>query len=178
MKKFLSILSVVILLILGGACSAEREISYSATLIDKAEQYATETFLTENATVEYANGRLPQEKCVVIDTREAFENAFVSFPETVNFEQDILVVYFFTDIYYGLGCTLQSVDVENGVLEIELLHEMITRGWAGSASQPTQRCLVVKLTDCEYESVNVTMEYQTATLWDNILSIWDQLVGV
>ena len=86
------------LCILGPACSYERppeRLPYGAVLFDKAERRATEDFLTENRT------NSPAE-----DDDDEFDSAFDSFPEEVAFPHDILVVYFFADIYYGFECKL------------------------------------------------------------------------
>ncbi len=100
------------LCILGPACSYERppeRLPYGAVLFDKAERRATEDFLTENRTnspAEDDDDELPDERILIMDSEEEFDSAFDSFPEEVAFPHDILVVYFFADIYYGFECKL------------------------------------------------------------------------
>lgn len=59
-----------------------------------------------NSPAEDDDDELPDERILIMDSEEEFDSAFDLFPEEVAFPHDILVVYFFTDIYYGFECKL------------------------------------------------------------------------
>lgn len=173
MKKFKYLVTVICssvallyICLFVSACAEDSPdpLPYNAVLFDKAERWAQEDFLSENKThFPSENDNLPLDRCFVIDSDEKFSRAFDSFPEEVAFEQDMLVVYFFTDIYYGFDCKLQTITQNEGEITIDILHEMAEQRPDGarppSTSMPMQRCLVIKLSGCNYESVQVEMNY-------------------
>ena len=170
MRKFLSIVCSLFFAVLFGGCALFQRANLNdvqgAKLFDKAERYATEQFLLENTTHQpFANDEKPESICKIIDTEEEYELAFSSFPEEVDFSKDVLIVYLFTDIYYGFDCKLQKVTENGGEITIDVLHEMAPRDIFGvapySTSSPIQRCLVVKLSDqpCAKASVKISYPY-------------------
>lgn len=136
-----------------------------AILLDKAERWAKEDFLTESRTnFPFADDGLPFDRCFFIYSEGDFNRAFKTFPVEVTFPQNILVIYTYTDIYYRFGCELQTITNNAGELTIEILHDMAEPdeegGFPPSTSYPTQRCLVIKMSACTFESVKVKMNYE------------------
>lgn len=142
----------------------QTDLQKSAVFFDKAEKWATEEFLVENETHFFGiHDGLPDYLCFSIETNNEFTYAFDSFPQEIDFSQYFIIVYFFTDIYYGFDCKLQTITKNKGEVSIEVLHEMAGKEPGKdpppSTSFPTQRCLVVKMPNCEYTSVKVEMLY-------------------
>ena len=158
LKIIISLTLIICIGLLSSACINEEPLPYDAVLFDKAERWAKEEFLNENQTkYPSTDDNLPRERCFIIDSAEEFDKAFDSFPEEVTFTSDILVIYFFTDIYYGFGCKLQAITEASGEIVIDILHEMADE--RPSTSMPIQRCLVIKLSNCSYKSIQVEMNY-------------------
>ena len=142
----------------------EEKIQKSAVFFDKAEKWATEEFLANNETHFFGSSDgLPDYLCFSIETDEAFAHAFDEFPQEIDFSQSFIVVYLFTDIYYGFECKLQTITKNKGEVSIEVLHEMAEKEPGKdpppSTSFPTQRCLVVKMPNCKYTSLKVEIVY-------------------
>ncbi|MDE6505571.1 MAG: hypothetical protein K2L42_06870 [Clostridia bacterium] len=158
MKRLISVIVLSIFVLFSCACVPN--LPYNAKFYDKAENWFLEKFLADNKThYPFETDNLPEYRCRIVSTDTDFDNVFKSFPEDNNFSQDILVVYLFTDIYYGFDCELKTISSENNVVTIEILHKM-PQGHSPETSLPTQRCLIVKLTGCEYEDINVKLSYE------------------
>lgn len=168
MKKNIFIVCNFIVAILFCACGFKQDttlgIMKDAKFFDKTEEYATEYFLSKNKTHKpFENDDLPESICKIIDTQAEYILAFSAFPAEVDFSQDVLIVYCFTDIYYGFACRLQTITENDGEITINILHEMAKKDSLGvtppSTSVPTQRCLVVKLSNHVCTNVNVKINY-------------------
>lgn len=158
MKKIIPVILLTVIAIFCSACATP--LPYDATLADRAENFMKEEYLAENKTHSWGNNDdLPENICKIIKTEEEYERAFNSFPEETDFTEDVLVLYFFTDIYYGFDCKLQKITNSNGEITVEILHKMANKPWSGSASMPIQRCLAVKLTACGYTDISVILNY-------------------
>lgn len=165
MRKVISILFLITVILFSFGCANEAVLPYNATIFDKAENFMKEDYLADNNThYPGATDGLPESICKTVESDGEFKNAFASFPEEIDFTKDILVVYFFTDIYYGFGCKLQTVTNDNGEIVINIIHQMAKKEINGarppSTSAPTQRCLAVKLTDCVYSDIVVKLSYE------------------
>ena len=165
MKKIiLTCFMSVMALFLSACVPQEKEMPYNAKLFDKAEYMLTNEFLSENET-HYPSSEdgLPESRCRIIDNNEEFEYAFASFPEKLDFSHDILVVYSFTDIYYGFECKLSDITESENKLAIIIKHEMAKPSSNGaippSTSMPIQRSLVIKLSDCRVDNVKINLIY-------------------
>ncbi len=163
MKKIFFSMFLAVFALFACGC-APKELPYSAKLFDKAENFMTETYLRENNTHYPSNNDgLPHTRCQVIKTEDDVEGIFETFPEELDFSRDMLVIYIFTDINYAFGCRLDDITVTENEMTIVIGHEMAKRDIWGrrppSASLPTQRCLVVKLTDCSFNDVKVDLIY-------------------
>lgn len=169
MKKILCFLSVILFAsFFLCACqdtsdSLLPEFPYSAKLFDKAENLLKEEFLVENET-HYPSREdgLPDSRCQIINNDDEFSCTIATFPEELNFSQDMLVIYLFTDIYYGFECKLYEIIENEEKLSIVIKHEMAENN-AGldipSTSMPIQRCLIVKLSNCSFDNVEIKLIY-------------------
>ncbi|MBQ2769364.1 MAG: hypothetical protein IJF44_05275 [Clostridia bacterium] len=165
MKKFLGLLLTGILLfctifsIVG--CgeemgNEEKEIFGNAVLYDNAQTYAKEEFLEENITNLMAGGEnAPEEIVYIVKEQTDFDAMFTDFPTAIDFETEMVIVYLFTDINAGFGCSLSEVRKEKKCLHITFLHHMPEPDKNGCippmGSAPTQRCLLVKIDKCDIE---------------------------
>ncbi len=162
MKKIFFSMFLAVFALFACGC-APKELPYSAKLFDKAENFMTETYLRENNTHYPSNNDgLPHTRCQVIKTEDNADGIFETFPEELDFSRDMLVIYIFTDINYGFGCRLEDITENEQEMTIVIRHELAksSEGFdVPAASLPTQRCLVVKLTDCSFNDVKVELIY-------------------
>lgn len=172
MKKIVSIIALVIVMLFAVACAnpnhnrvlTAEELLVSAQLFDRAENFAKENYLKQNKT-HYPSNKdgLPEERYQIINSNKKLARAFEPFPQEVDFAQEFLVVYFFTDHNYGYGCQLDTITKNGDEITIEVVHglgELDENGHPPmTGSAPTQRCLVVKLPNCYYKTVNVNITY-------------------
>lgn len=164
MKKISIIFMTVMVLLLSACALQEKELPYSAKLFDKAENLLTDEFISANEThYPFSEDGLPESSCKIITDDYEFTRAFAAFPENLDFSRDKLVVYLFTDIYYGFDCRLYDITENEGSLSIIIKHEMAEPDANGaqppSTSMPIQRCLVVKLSDCSIDDIKVDLIY-------------------
>lgn len=169
MTKHLKHLMVLLLLIVIGsmtlACTEQDNGLQYATFYDRVEKYAYETYMQDNSTrVPFTENDLrPFDIVNVIKTQSEFEYAIPDGHIEIDFSEEILVVYFFTDIYMGFNCALKSIKIENNQLKIVILHELADKIGQGprppSTSYPTQRCMAIKTTLTDFDSVSVSMTY-------------------
>lgn len=155
---------VGIILLMSACSSKEATLPYDACLFDKAERYLKQDFMDDNAThFPSCDDALPESRCIIIDTTEKYNMAFDTFPQEIDFNNEVLVVYLFTDIYYAFNCDLEKIVNDNEKLIITIKHEMATAGSNGakppSTSMPIQRCLVVKLHDCNFSNIEINLIY-------------------
>ncbi|MGN0788294.1 MAG: hypothetical protein ACI4MY_00030, partial [Christensenellales bacterium] len=66
----------------------------NATLYDDAAQWMTEEYAYNNRTITEHLKFLP-EKVNVVASQEDFDNAFEEFPTEIDFDEQMLVLYFF-----------------------------------------------------------------------------------
>lgn len=142
----------------------EKDLLDYAIFYDSVEGHLHENFLEQNKThFPFSSDDLPDYRCQIIDTKGKLNRAFDEFPQTINFEQEFLVIYLFTDIYYAFGCELQTIAITRRTITVEILHQMAEKRPDGatppSTSFPMQRCLAIILPNCSYETVNVNINY-------------------
>ena len=152
MKKIIASLVLVIIALFSFGCAKEMpyNVLYDAKFVDKSERYMTEEFLQENRLrFPGEQNDLPRERTVIIDNKEDFNRAFVSFPYEMDFEQDIIVIFMSVDIHYGFEFKLQDMYETGNELTIDIYHD-IRNHYEDNSSAPTHRCSAVKLTNCNY----------------------------
>lgn len=162
MKKFLSVFFAWVVMLTACSCR-KKDFLFSAKLFDKTESMLTNEFLAKNQThYPSIEDGLPDNRIHIITNTYDFETAFVSFPENLDFSKDTLVVYFFTDIYYGFDCELDNVVESNNQVTITVTHKTTqntTDMDTPSVSAPLLRCLTIKLTSCPQKQINVILNY-------------------
>lgn len=131
-----------------------------------------EKYLQDNSTQnakyydEYIdNDTRPITNTQVISNKIEFDNAFKEFPDDVNFEQEILIAYFFTGAIIVNTTTgrkiftyrIKKLNVKDSILNIVFEKKKMVDGPTGSP--PTQECLVVKMKKVEFAEINIDFEY-------------------
>ena len=172
MKKFLGLLLTGILLfctifsIVG--CgeemgNEEKEIFGNAVLYDNAQTYAKEEFLEENITNLMAGGEnAPEEIVYIVKEQTDFDAMFTDFPTAIDFETEMIIVYFYTNAAMGCGCVMRELKKENEKLYIKFSHNLPDPNKPTGAPL-TQGCLLVKMDKYDIDSVQVEMKYE---YWD------------
>ncbi len=173
-KIFLSVICLLTFLICAlSGCATKK---YNAVLYDQAIEFNwfTEEYLADNIVVLSplpANhpeaGLYPTKRFNVITSQEEFNGAFEYFPNEVNFEKEVLIVYFFCKInpIYADGRKqmeyyIKDINLTDKNLEITLGHrnkKLHIPGVADSGS-PSRQCLIVRMDRQEFETVNIERE--------------------
>ena len=173
MTKHIKHFTIFILLIIIGsialACTPNNANNdnglQNATFYDRVEKYAYETYLQDNATrVPFTENDLrPIDRVNVIRTQAELDKAIPAGHIEVDFEKENVILYLFTDINAGYGCSLESIKIQDNQLNIVIFHNLIEYGGNGfpppSASFPTQRCVAIKTALIDFESTSVTFTY-------------------
>lgn len=132
----------------------------NAEFYDRATGYMDEEYLLSQPSTEY----LGDETTIVVMDREMFSGVFAEFPGEVDFSREMLVVHLFNDIYNGFECRLTGITLQDGALEVSVLHSLAPKTQDGlrppSTSQPTQRAVVIKLDKVDFSQVTVDMTYE------------------
>lgn len=134
----------------------------NATFYDRVEKYAYETYLQENKTQYPFDGSdLPYDRVNVIRTQEELDKAILEGHIDIDFDKEIVILYFFTDYNAGFGCRLQSIKIKDNQLNIVIFHNLADKNAQGlrppSSSRPTQRCVAIKTSLIDFDNVYVTM---------------------
>ena len=140
------------------------ELLEKAVFFDKAEKWLTNDFTQNNKThYPFTEDGLPNNRTYMVEGEEEFSEIFSSFPQEVDFDKEILLVYLFTDIYYGFDCSLQIIYQNEEKVKIQILHDMAEPSPDGieppSTSQPIQRCFVIKLPIFTQEKIQINIIY-------------------
>ena len=135
-----------------------------ASFYDRVEKYAYADFLEENITRKPFDQRdLPFDIVKIIRTESELENAIPTGKIEVDFDSEVLVVYFFTDINYGFDCKLQGLKIADNFLTIYILHGKAKEDNQGvtppSSSMPIQRCLAIKTSLTNFDTATINMSY-------------------
>ncbi|MGN0765983.1 MAG: hypothetical protein ACI4MO_05855 [Christensenellales bacterium] len=162
----------------------------NATLYDDAAQWMTEEYAYSNRTITEHLKFLP-EKVNVIASQEDFDNAFEEFPTEIDFDEQMLVLYFFTyDNIFAEGgkrwryYELDNIINEDGVITFECIYKKTylydphKNDLVADSSIPTQNCLTILMPKVAYTQlefkIDIKVYYQTwkkdllsnATLYD------------
>lgn len=171
-NKIIGLGVIAVMMFAFAGCSKEPDqniAKYNAVMYDRAIDWLKADFREENMTkMPTMQGEIdpaPSDITLVIREQSDFEMAFAEFPPDIDFEREMLVLYFFTDDYNGFGCEITKIAQEDDVLQIYLLHNLAKKNFWGirppSLSMPTHRCLVVKLNRVEATATNVELVYET-----------------
>lgn len=200
-NKFLIIFILIALLCLSVACThgnnekAElidieydledkgyKTLKNSTTLYDDAIQWLTEDYKYDNRTKPLAGADdCPSEIINIIKSREEFDKAFNEFPTEINFEEQILILCFYTadDIFSSDKRRFYYYELSNiSVLENKLTIDVykyktalaISGIFAPDASMPTQECLAFLMPKIQVEQTELNIEYKLYNLsWNGSL---------
>lgn len=142
--------------------------NYNAVIYDTAKEWMNEAFLQANSTqgtkydgVYLDNDTRPKTNTKIIENIEEFNAAFIEFPVDINFEKEMLIMYFHTGdslINTSTGdriltYKIKKINANNGELNIVFEKKKTVKGPTGSP--PTQECLVVKMDKIEINTINV-----------------------
>ena len=141
---------------------------YHAVTYDRAISWLNDDFREENitkmATMQDNPDPAPYDITLVIKEQSAFDNAFAEFSVEVDFEREMLVLYFFTDFNYSRPIYVTNVQLSGRLLDITLTHLMAPLGPNGKppkdASKPTHRCIVVQMDRVDVAVVNIKREFK------------------
>ena len=139
------------------------------TLSDNAQTLMNTEFLKENMTrgaiedfsdIDSNDDVYTKEKTVVLRTEKEYKKAFKNSFYEVDFEKEMLVLYFFTDYSAGFKCELDSAQILDENLNITIWHEQPEPETSmgpipPSGSLPTHRCFAVKINKVEFKSITV-----------------------
>ena len=133
---------------------------FQAEIYDKIQVYMTEETLTENATHSFFDDTdYPFDIVRVVKSANDFDNMFNEKPFEVDFESEMVVFYFITDIYYGFECFLEDIIVEDNILTVKIRHDMLPPPQGEATSLPTVRSFAVKMSAGDYDDVKVKVRY-------------------
>lgn len=164
-KALLFVIALIICLCLTG-CSGNK---YNAVLYETAIGFMQEDYIAANMT---RNSLIPESKDApitithLISTKDQFDIAFKEFPVEVDFDKEILIVYFFTGYssyfsYEGeriVSHTIKKLNVEKEEISITIKEKLLVHSPTGMP--PTHSCMVVKMDKVEATTANVEMVYR------------------
>lgn len=187
---FLTVAILIAVICLAAACApklvdidndiemrGDKILKDNTTLYDDATQWMKEEYAYNNRTITEDLEFLP-EKVNVIASQEDFDNAFVEFPTETDFDEQMLVLYFFTanQIFAEDGKRLRYYELnkiinEDGAITFECcvvstpLYDSNVPGNIFDASMPTQNCLTILMpkvasTQLKFQ-INNKVYYQT-----------------
>lgn len=138
----------------------KKEIFGNAVLYDNAQDYAKEEFLQENITYGIQGQKdVPEEIVYIVKEQTDFDAMFTDFPTAIDFETEMVIVYFYTNAAMGCGCVMRELKKENEKLYIKFSHNLPDPNKPTGAPL-TQGCLLVKMDKYDIDSVQVEMQYE------------------
>jgi hypothetical protein len=146
-KKIIALGVLIIMAISLGACANK----YNAVIYDNVGTLANEEFLKDNLTQgayyedEYLDDSYPKSINYVIKNQEKFEKTFVDFPTGIDFEKEMLLVYFFTCASMVRPYEISKINIDSQILKIDIKSVPPKQGAVGDATKPKQRCIAVKM---------------------------------
>lgn len=143
--------------------------NYNAEVYDTAIEWMTSDYIAENTT---RNSSITESESApititnIIAIQSDFNNAFIEFPPEVDFEKEMLIIYFFTgDIIINqvtgdriFSYKIKSINIANEKLNIVFTKKTLVSGPTGSP--PTQECLVVKMDKTHVTATNIEIIYE------------------
>ena len=148
----------------------------AATMYPYALDWVTDDYLRNNLTrnAEY-NGEvqddasLPSLVINVIKTQDEFESAFASFPEEVDFGEEMLITYAYTEIYNLCPYELALAKIKDNVLHI--LYNRVIADNNGHSTDKVHRIFAFKVKKCEYEiDISVASRYTNTEESDELFA--------
>lgn len=138
------------------ACNDHNESNkYNAVILDRANILLKNEFLQSLSSY---GGEFGEDTVLTIKDQAQFDEIFVGFPTSLDFDKEQLAVCVYTDINYGYPCGIKNIDEDNGVLKITLYSDLPRddRGTPPCTSSPTQRAVVIKMNRTDFSDVKIT----------------------
>ncbi len=177
-KRIVLIIFAVAVFCAAIACTPKRHDDivqeYESTLYDKVQEHMTEEALIANTIREMGSDddTYPYDITRVIRSQDEFDGMFKDRIFEADFETEVVVVYFFTDIYNGFDCYLGNVKLEENILNIEIRHKMPGLRYDGrplmATSAPTVRAFAVKVLLRDFDDAQANVKYDD----NNFISEW------
>ncbi len=147
-----------------------KKVPYNAILYDDAELYILDEFIDNNkiSNAYYDNPNYdandpesisswiynnePKTRTIIISNQQEYDNVFKENQVDVNFENQIIYLYIFSDVYRTRNYNIDNIILENNVVNIRYKLSDNTIG-VGNASMPIARYFVVVMDNVDVEKV-------------------------
>jgi hypothetical protein len=141
---------------------------YHAKIYDDAQEWVSEQVLADHITrgaqignsENFAQGeKYPEDIEYLIRSQAELDEYFEEFPVNVNFDREMVAICFFTCRYISKDYKIESIEVDEGELEIDVEYEKESRGCgkAKLAPFPRQRCIAVKMDKVDVYTVDFSL---------------------
>lgn len=163
MKKFWLLAVLFIVMCLNSGC-----VRYNAVIYDKANCFASEEFLLDNATagsdIDAKDGILnncKESHSYIFTEEEAFYNNFPTFSDDVDFESEMILVYVYTCNTFGCDGKISDIkQVENKLeIKVRIVEPSSCIGCAGSYTAELQRVMIIKTDKLLIDSFEVETKF-------------------
>ena len=160
-KSLAILLCTLLLAIMFISCKPDKNDNglENAVFYDNVQLYLHDDYLNNNITrfpsIDGSDQR-PEYLINIIRSQTEFTAAVQENYIDIDFDKETLILYFFTDLYMGFECRLQNIQINDRKLNINIFHAIDD---APCTSLPTQRCLAIKTTLSDFDSVNVKITY-------------------
>ncbi len=149
-------------------CGCEGE-KYNALIHNQAEKWISEDFLNENRVKAfyinetYIEGESePSSKYIYDESAPSFRTFFITqqmefiqifskYNEYIDFENNMVLLYIFSDVNPGRDYYIKNIKYENQVLTI---HIKLENKKSNDSTAPYQRCLMIEIEKLEIDSIN------------------------
>ena len=128
------------------------------TIYYNAQKWATEEFLQNNLTYNWLHrtetADLPEFITHIVTEKQAFDEIFPAFPKTIDFDNEVAIVYCFNDNYMGEPYGLKEIKINGEELSISIdrWHVLGT----GTMTSPQQRVFVITLQKISFAKVTIS----------------------
>ena len=136
--------------------------NYNAEIYDNAQTFLTEEYSQKNEIRIYYNQQdenLPETVTKVVADKATFDKAFESFPQEVDFDKKVVILYFYRDIYWSRSCHVKSIENHDGKIEITVNQKKEGCFFKKDGAPPIKRCLAVVMDKTEINTVDFVIYY-------------------
>ena len=159
-KVFILVVVIVTCLCILASCSVKR---YNATIYNAVEKSFRKEFLAYNMTrgsyymnddgeiVKAVNSDLPGDYTYVVKTKEHAEEFFYELPFETNFDEQMLIIYIFTDLYTR-PFEIKKISCRHGKLRIDVELQSVPFGVLDGVA-PYQRVIIIQMDKLDFDTV-------------------------
>lgn len=142
------------------ACSVKR---YNATIYNDTKNSLRKEFLAYNMTrgsyyqndngeiVKAVDSDLPGDYTYVVKTKEHAEEIFYELPFETNFDEQMLIIYIFTDLY-NRPYEIKKISCRHGELRIDVELQSVPFGVLDGVA-PYQRVIIIQMDKLDFDTV-------------------------